>query len=127
MKRTILVFMVCTFQICYGQDKDRKVIFELKTKCMELARDYCREASSGGSFYDVKHNRCFAICTRIGSGFISTSLDDVHTGMNLAISYFGTVDSTGTKIDSWGVIRDEMTTYDKAMKYIKKMTTEPDN
>ena len=126
MRRSMIVFALFLSQLVYPQEKDSAVIFELKTKCMHSARKYCSsDRMSGGSFYDVKHNRCFAICTSKGNGFITTSLGDVGTGENLAIAVYGLNDPSGVKRSSWGVIGKKRTTYEKAMEYINRMTKEP--
>ncbi len=126
MRRSMIVMALFLFQLSYSQEKDSTVLLESKTKCMQLVKEYCSSVDmAGGSFYDVRHNRCFALCTSVGAGFITTSLDDVRTGEVLAIAVYGLVDPSGVKRSSWGVIGKKRTTYEKAMEYINKMTKEP--
>ena len=102
---------------------------------MELARNFCNEVSvkgfvnpSGGSFYDVKKNRCYAICTCMNfdttndgkDGFTMVSLLDVHSSQTLAMYMaFGRDQKR-----SFGYINNKLTSDEKAKAYIKRMTTE---
>ena len=138
MKSLVVILLLFASTSHSQSSKDRKEIFELRTKCMELAKDFCNEErvegeferNSGGSFYDVKRNRCYAICTwrhtdttstgRGLGGFISVSLSDVHTGSLMALytKYFV------RQYLNYGEINGERTTMEKAEAYIKRMTTE---
>ncbi len=126
MKWLIIVVALFLCQLCSSQEKDSTAVAESKTKCMQLAKEQCRSAGmNGGFYYDAKQNRCYAICTSIGDGFITTTLDDVLAGEVLAIAVYGLADPSGVRRSSWGVIGKKRTSYEKAMGYINKMTKEP--
>ncbi len=125
MRRSMIVMAIFLCQLAYPQKKDGTAVSVLKTKCTQLAKDYCSSADrSGRSFYDVRHNRCLAICTSTGDGFITTSLADIQTRKTLAIAVYGLADPSGVKRSSWGVIGKKRTTYERAMEYINRMTKE---
>jgi hypothetical protein len=126
MKWPIIVAAFFVYQFCSSEEKDSAAVAQSKTKCMQLAKEQCRSAGmSGGFYYDAKHNRCYAICTSIGDGFITTTLDDVLAGEVMAIAVNGLADPSGVRRSSWGVIGKKRTSYQKAMDYINKMTKEP--
>jgi hypothetical protein len=135
--KTFVAMLLLLAPMVYSQSaKDRKEIFELRTKCMEMAKDFCgtqTEDEMGNgyppseSFYDVKRNRRYAICTwihpdttRSGNGFISVTLSDAQTGRTLAMYMNFWLDSR----HCYGEINGEATTMKRAEVYIKKMTTE---
>jgi hypothetical protein len=105
---------------------------------MEMAKDFCNEqrvegeleSNTSRSFYDVKRNRCYAICshfhadtTTTGKGlgsFISVELWDVQTGSLMAWYTKHLV----RQYLNHGEIDGESTTVEKAEAHIKRMTTE---
>jgi len=101
---------------------------------MELARDYCNETrvaggvNTGGAFYDVRRNRCYAICetsiidtaSQGKNTFRIVTLSDVHTNEPLA-SY---MEYWNAHERDYGEIGGKLTSRSKAKAYIKRMTTE---
>jgi hypothetical protein len=111
---------------CQAQTNDKKVIFELKTKCMELARDYCtyEGLSFKGSLYDAKTNNCYVLSQRRDTLYFLRYISNVHTGQILAKScYYYKAGFT-----NYGQIGEANVPYEKAEDYItrfvKRLTQE---